>query len=86
MTQEELTTPRRIKRTSKTAARNRELIEALNMTDEIAALNLGVTKRVVQMWLAGAKMREETMLLLSMVKRYRIDLRVMRRMLGLKVY
>ena len=85
-TMELKTTPRRIKRTSKAAARNRVLIESLNMTDETAAANLGVTKRVVQMWLAGAEMREETRLLLQALRKGKVDLRSLRRELGLKVY
>ena len=81
-----LTTSRRKERNTKAAKTNRELLEALNMPDEILAGNLGMTGRNIQRFLAGAKLREDTLLLLHILNTYKIDLRTLREELGLNVY
>ena len=80
------TTPRRKLRKRRAAVSNQELLEALGLPDEPLARNLGMTKRNLQYLLAGSTMREQTMMLLYALKKYKIDVRVLRNELGLKVY
>ena len=80
------TTERRIRRRTKVARDNLKLIEALNMTDGQLAGNLGKHLRTVQKWGTGRKLNEDTLILLHVLATRNIDLRAVRKELGLEVF